>query len=223
MSSRVIVIVGTGTEVGKTHVGLVLLGAAMRRGVPLRGCKPVETGVTAGGDCDGTRLLGAGTPFHVQHPPLRYRASVAPPVAARLEGRRVELDEAISHARAVAATGPTLVETAGGLFSPLGDDATTCWDVACALDPACWILVAADRLGVLHELNATLGWARARGRAPDLVVLSPPERPDASTTTNAAEISALGMGSPVVVPRAPPHDPASDAVGALLLARAGCL
>jgi dethiobiotin synthetase len=85
-----------------------------------------------------------------------------------------------------------LVETAGGLFSPLAESLTN-WDVARSLEPARWLLVAPDALGVLHDVTATLGAAAARGRTPDLVVLSAAREPDASTGTNAGELQRLGL------------------------------
>ena len=86
----------------------------------------------------------------------------------------------------------SIVETAGGVFSPLSL-ATTNYDLACALEPAIWVLVGADALGVLHELSATLQAMRARGRMPEHVVLSAAREPDASTGSNANELSALGI------------------------------
>ena len=88
--------------------------------------------------------------------------------------------------------------------------------LARALDPAIWLLVGADALGVLHDVTATLGFARALGRPPDHVLLSASRSPDASTGTNAAELEALGIASRVFSARA--HDAASLAslVDALL-------
>jgi dethiobiotin synthetase len=88
-----------------------------------------------------------------------------------------------------------LVESAGGCFSPLHLGVTNA-DLAFALEPAVWILVAPDALGVLHDVSATLGVLSARRRLPDHVLLSAAREPDASTGTNAAELSALGIVTP---------------------------
>jgi hypothetical protein len=58
------------------------------------------------------------------------------------------------------------------------------------------VLVAADALGVIHDVTAALLAAKARGRVPDLVVLSAARAPDASTGSNAAELARL-----CIVPR----------------------
>jgi dethiobiotin synthetase len=91
-----------------------------------------------------------------------------------------------------------VIETAGGLFTPLAPGLTN-WELARALDPSIWVLVAPDSLGVLHDTTATLEAARARGRVPDFVVLSAARPADASTGTNAAELESLGIVTPVAV------------------------
>jgi dethiobiotin synthetase len=52
-----IVVVGTGTEVGKTHVTTALVRAAVRAGLQAVGLKPVESGVGTGAS-DASRLGG---------------------------------------------------------------------------------------------------------------------------------------------------------------------
>lgn len=92
----------------------------------------------------------------------------------------------------------SLVETAGGVFSPLNATATNL-SLAVSLEPAIWIVVAPDALGVLHDLTATLTAMRAKARMPDFVVLSAAREPDASTATNADELARLGIATPVAV------------------------
>jgi dethiobiotin synthetase len=97
----------------------------------------------------------------------------------------------------------TVIETAGGLFSPLGHGATN-FELMQALRPDAVILVAPDRLGVLHDLTTTLSLAASRGGPPLGVVLSAPARRDASTGSNATEMAALGIAYPLALfPRAP--------------------
>ncbi|HEX9298290.1 MAG TPA: dethiobiotin synthase, partial [Polyangiaceae bacterium] len=96
-----------------------------------------------------------------------------------------------------------------GLFTPLSEE-TTNLDLAIALRPCELLLVAPDRLGVLHDLTATLGLAAARGYRVSHVVLSSPAVPDLSTGFNAAELTRLGVARPLAVyPRADEHDAAT--------------
>ena len=71
-----------------------------------------------------------------------------------------------------------------------------------ALDPAIWLLVASDRLGVLHDVNSTLAAMQAKSAAPAALVLSAPGEPDASTGTNSHELRRLpGMPPIIELPR----------------------
>jgi len=112
----------------------------------------------------------------------------------------------------------SVVETAGAVFSPLSTTATNL-ELALALEPATWLLVATDSLGVLHDVSATLQAMRARSRAPDHLVLCAARAPDASTGTNAVELAALGIATPTAV-LARNDDRGLDALVALLVSSA---
>jgi dethiobiotin synthetase len=185
-----IVMLGTGTDVGKTYVTARLAEAmATRRRV--LALKPIESGVRAGSLGDAERIaLAAG--HEPKLSPWRFEPPVSPHLAARQAGQVLEVEQVARWVRAQEADcSPevTLVETAGGALSPFGAGVTNL-DLAVALAPALWILVAPDSLGVLHDVTATL---RALPRAPDGVVLSAARAPDASSGTNARELSLLGI------------------------------
>ena len=83
------------------------------------------------------------------------------------------------------------------------------------------LLVAPDRLGVLHELTATLGFAHASGARIDGVALSRPQTPDASTGTNAHELRDLNIAAPwATFPWASPEDSSTVAAAQEVLRRA---
>jgi dethiobiotin synthetase len=70
-----------------------------------------------------------------------------------------------------------------------------------AIEPSVTILVAPDRLGVLHDVTAC---------ARKVIVLSAPRTPDASTGTNAAELESLGIAHVIAsFPRALWDEPQS--------------
>jgi len=192
-----IVLVGTGTSVGKTWLGAALLRELSRRGVACVGLKPIESGVTDEAATDAA-ILGAAGSLRPGAPPFRFAPPISPHLAARQAGTSIPLDEPLRYVQSQESgsdgTAPRVVviETAGGLFSPLSETLVN-WDLARALDPSLWVLVAPDALGVLHDVTATLEAARARGRAPDEILLSASRTPDASTGTNAAELERLGV------------------------------
>lgn len=185
-----VVVLGTGTDVGKTYFTSQLASALASR-TSVLALKPVESGVAPGETGDaGAIALAAGHPPALS--PWRFARGVSPHLAAREQGVTlsppalaawVAREEARSHAAV------TLIETAGGAFSPLALGATNA-DLALALEPALWLLVAPDALGVLHDVTATL---RALPRAPDALVLCSARAADASTGSNAAELTRLGI------------------------------
>jgi dethiobiotin synthetase len=204
-SLKRIVVVGTGTEVGKTWLSAALLRVLAASGRSVLGLKPIESGLDGSAPGDADQLAQAAGR---QPPPAPYRFAepISPHLAASRAGRVIELAETLTYVQLQESSlagqpgAVCLIETAGGLFTPLAPGLTNL-DLALALEPARWLLVAPDALGVLHDLTATLTAALARGRAPDAIALSRSRAPDASTGTNAAEVARLGIAPrPYVFP-----------------------
>jgi 8-amino-7-oxononanoate synthase len=203
-ASRRWVVLGVGTGIGKTYVARALVELLAARGRAVAGLKPVESGVGADGALDAATLCRAS--LHVKHPnphPLYgLRDPVTPALAARREHVDIDLEKIRAWVDEAASAEPamplhTVIETAGGVFSPLSDGATNL-ELALALGAATWVLVASDRLGVLHDVSSTLEAMRARGVAPDYLVLSEPAQPDASTGTNATELRRHPAMLPII-------------------------
>jgi dethiobiotin synthetase len=183
-------------------------------GLDAVGLKPIESGVSPGqlGD-DAARLLEASrSPISGRRlrefapQPFAFTRPVSPHLAAREAGVEVDVLAAARwvdrHPAEV-----QVIETAGALLSPLSDHAVNL-DLVTALDPDALVLVAPDRLGVLHEVRSTL--VAQRALAPHLrepvVLLQPPAVADASTGTNARELERLGVARGVVTfPRCKPE------------------
>ena len=210
-----VIVLGCGTEVGKTRISVALLRELGRRNFPTMGLKPVESGLAPStghepppsSDAYALALASSLRPAR-PYPRYGFAAPVSPHLAARQSGTEIVLQQAVAWVtQSEVAMTPlvasaralwSIVETAGGVFSPLTIEAAN-FDLALALDPAIWVLVAADALGVLHEVSATLQAMRARGRMPDHLVLSGARTPDASTGSNAAELATLGIATPSAV------------------------
>lgn len=191
MRASLVVITGTGTDVGKTHVAAALLRRASSR-FKVCGFKPIESGVGGGAGADGEVLALAtvGSAFHVKPPasPYLFRRAVSPHLAAREEGRQVALEPVLAAVETLRRAVPhVVVELAGGLFSPLAP-ALLNIDLAIALAPTRIVLVALDRLGVLHDVGACTRAAGGTLGAPLGIVLNAPALPDASTRSNGAEL-----------------------------------
>jgi dethiobiotin synthetase len=210
MAARLVVVSGTGTGVGKTHLAEALLLTFGQRGLRAAGVKPVETGFDAGPASDEARLAKASS-FHVKHTGVRFTDPVSPHLAAREAGQTISLAALVAEVEAARTKADlVLAELAGGLFSPLSDTETNA-DLAKALRPDVLLIVAPDRLGVLHDLIATTRAAQAGSLAIDGGALVAPDRPDTSTGRNASEIARMRaislFGS---VRRAPVDDLARD-------------
>lgn len=206
-----IVILGTGTGVGKTYATAALARALSSvseyRVVAL---KPIETGVAArakrGGAPSPRTDAGAlerasNGPLLRPHPLYAFPEPISAHLAARRARARISLARLRNWASlAICDDMWQLVETAGGAFSPLSAR-TTNLDLAKALEPCIRVLVAPDALGVLHDVFTTVHAMEANGRAPDFLVLSQSRPSDASTGTNAAELARLGLPRPIAVVR----------------------
>lgn len=191
-----VVVLGTGTEIGKTYVSCLLAEAWNQSDGTTLAIKPVESGVRGVAE-DAARLSQVATLGDV--PCCALPEPISPHLAARNAGVSIELEDLLSfvevaESRLEGFSRPlSIVETAGGVFSPLSDNATN-FDLARALDPAVWVLVCPNALGVLHDVQAAL---RAMvQRLPDLLVFSESREPDESTVSNVQE--CIGVVLPQV-------------------------
>jgi dethiobiotin synthetase len=178
---RTFFITGTDTGVGKTVLTALLTQFLRQRGVDAAALKPVCSGGRADARvlhaaADKVLPLDAVNPWH-------FRAPLAPLLAARREGKHLRLSDVVAHVRALQKRFEVLlVEGAGGLLSPLGENFDS-RDLMAALG-ATPIVVAPNRLGAVNHVLLTLD-ALPRSAAAARVVLMSPRRPDAAARTNA--------------------------------------
>jgi dethiobiotin synthetase len=204
-------ITGTGTDLGKTFVAAGLIRAMRREGRAVEAVKPVVTGFdpAAVDESDPARLLRAmDRPVTAEEiariSPWRYGAALSPDMAARVEGRVLDVEAVIAFCRAAVAASPgtLLIEGVGGIMVPL-DERWTVLDWMAALGLPL-LLVAGSYLGTLsHTLTALEVLAR-RGLTVAAVVVSESE---ATTVPLGETLRTLGnflRDVPLVaVPRLP--------------------
>ena len=158
---RLAIVVGTGTEVGKTFVTAAALAVLRAEGVAVGARKPAQS--FAPDDPPGStdaEVLARATgedPHAVCLPSRWYEAALAPPMAADVLGRApftlVDLVEELTWPPGLALG---VVESAGGVRSPLTSDDGDAVSLAAALMVDTVILVADAGLGTLNGIRLTM-------------------------------------------------------------------
>ncbi|MGE0651961.1 MAG: dethiobiotin synthase [Alphaproteobacteria bacterium] len=159
--TKALFITATGTDIGKTLVACALAHQARTQGRAVRVLKPIATGFDEMniGETDTWNLLtAAGMPVTAETltfcTPWRFKAPLAPEMAARREGREVDFGAALAHCRAsIHPDHFTIIEGVGGTMVPLGARETV-RDLIAELEvPA--VLVTGSYLGAIsHALTA---------------------------------------------------------------------
>lgn len=199
MSGRVVVVTGTGTDIGKTVVTAALAAAATAAGRRVAAVKPAQTGVGPGepGDLAVVQALGgAATVLE----PVRLPEPLAPDTAARRAGVALPsvADTAARIGQLTVDHDVVLVEGAGGLLVRLDGDGGTIGDLALAVRsagvPVAVVVVVAAGLGTLNHTELTVEALRARALEPaGLVVGSWPPHPGLAERCNLADLARIGV------------------------------
>ena len=169
--------------------------ALMAAGIDVGVAKPVQSGAAADDAHGDAMLLRAAAEVEDapdQICPFAFEAPLAPLVAARLEGRLLELDVVAGAVESLAARHEVLlVEGAGGLLVPVGESWTIA-DLAVRLGLPL-VVVARAGLGTVNHTLLTVEAARRRGLHVAGVVLNG-RRPgsDRSVDTNPELIESYG-------------------------------
>lgn len=190
MRGRLIVVTGTGTGIGKTHIATALLRRAATS-AKVFGYKPIESGVDETVATDASRLEEASS-FHVQHAPkVQLRAGLSPHLAARREGASLDWRGVVEFVDGLRSSGAhVLIELPGGLFTPLAP-AFRNVEAVRSLVADVTLMLAPDRLGVLHDVGAALAGAAHLGATVSAIGLVMPEVTDASSGSNATELASF--------------------------------
>jgi dethiobiotin synthetase len=181
MNRTTFFIAGTDTGVGKTVLTALLARYWRERGVNVAALKPICSGGRDDARILHAALHGALTLDEVN--PWHFRASMAPLLAARQERKRVRLANVLAHVRRMQKRFDVLLlEGAGGLLSPLGENFDS-RDLIASLR-ATPIVVCPNRLGAINQILLTIEALPRNAAAKARVVLISPSRPDSSTGTN---------------------------------------
>jgi dethiobiotin synthetase len=163
-----IFITGTDTGVGKTMVACAILHRLCRANVRAVGMKPVAAGtVLSGGAAANSDVLalerhGSVSAAREIINPYCFDAPIAPHIAARFAGVRIDLDVIAGRYAALAGLADVVVvEGAGGFCVPI-DAASDMGHVAARLNTPV-VLVVGVRLGCLNHALLTAAAIRQHG------------------------------------------------------------
>ena len=194
----VLVITGTGTEVGKTVVTAAVAASALAVGRSVAVLKAAQTGVgpdEPGDAAEVERLAGPVTTAEL----ARFPEPLAPATAARRAGRTPVHPHEVAEAAAKLATEHDLglVEGAGGLLVRFDAAGGTLADAARLLS-APVLVVAPAGLGTLNTTELTARELRARGLdLAGIVIGSWPAAPDLAARCNLADLPDVA-GAPLL-------------------------
>jgi len=214
MSARGVFVTGTDTGVGKTVVACALASGLRDRGLDVGVMKPAETGVPDDGPLDARALraaAGVGDPLDLVCPQT-FALPAAPTVAARHEGRAVDLAAIDAAFAALRERHDWLVvEGAGGLRVPAADGLDMAGLAARLELPV--LLVARAALGTINHTLLTLEAIRASGlRLAGVVInhvdgpLSEADALNLRALTDAVIHDLVGVIPPLEGQELPPAD-----------------
>ena len=203
--SQRLVITGTDTNVGKTHVTCLIARLLRQQQFRVGVYKPVCSGaigwspdsaIDAGharwDDIERIKAVtGRDWPDEVICP-QRFLAPLAPPVAARREGRQVSFEQILDGVNPFSSSDLLLIEGAGGWLSPLTDEHSLA-DLAVKLQ-APVLIVARTGLGTINHTLLTIEAIRHRGLKVAGVIMNEatPHSFDLSSSSNSDEIRTRG-------------------------------
>ena len=195
----VLVVSGTGTEVGKTVVTAAVAALAASGGLRVAVVKPAQTGEPPGtsGDLEVIRRLSGVTQTHEL---ARFGDPLSPEAAARAAGRPpLDLAAAavfIKQLQADAGADLVLVEGAGGLLVRYDPAGGTIADLAAMLD-APVLVVTTPGLGTLNHTALTLEALSTRRLVPAGVVIGAwPAEPGLAERANLTDLAVIA-GQPL--------------------------
>lgn len=199
---RLVVVLGTGTEVGKTWVAARALEALRSLGRAVAARKPAQSADRDDPHATDADVLARATgedPQVVCPAHRRYEVAMAPPMAAEVLGRpSFTVAEVAAEITWPDGTDLGLVETAGGVLSPIAADGTSL-DLAGALAPDEVVLVADAGLGTVNGVRLSLAAIAAHPATVDRPVTVVLNRYDPSDQLHGRNAALLAQEGPDTV------------------------
>src|SRR5512140_1115855 len=204
-------VTSTGTDIGKTFVTAGLIGYLREAGQRVQALKPVVSGydssvVETSDPAVLLKALGRAVSADEieQIAPWRFRAPLAPDIAAAREGRSIDFDELVAFSRSAIDTTPGIlfIEGVGGIMVPL-DGRRTVLDWMASLDIPL-LLVVGGYLGAISHTLTALDVLAQRKLKIAAIVVSESERGTVELDDTVASIARFAKEIAVIgLPRLP--------------------
>lgn len=203
--SRIVIVTGTDTDVGKTISTAVVAAAYAARGLRVGVCKPAQTGLQPGEDGD---IQVVGLLSELPEDDLHEFVRLPEPLAPTTAGRRADttLPAVAEHAAALAELAADydvlLVEGAGGVLVGLDGDGRGLLEMAAELAglgfTPTFLVVTRVGLGTLNHTGLTCQKITGEGFAvAGLIVGSCPDDLDLASRCNLEELDQAA-GAPII-------------------------
>jgi dethiobiotin synthetase len=175
-------VTATGTDIGKSFVACGIIAELRRRGRRVAALKPLVSGYddARAAESDPGRLIAAlGRDLNPAElgriSPWRFRAPLAPDMAAKSEGKNIDFAALVEFCRdAIDRQDDLLIEGVGGVMSPISEKQTVLdWMVELEIPV---LLVSGSYLGAQSHALTALAALRGRRLALRAVVVN--ESPD---------------------------------------------
>ena len=160
-------ITGSDTDVGKTYIACELIRQLRNLDIKLETRKPVESGCSIDKSrelipADALKLQAANNNLETieRIAPYRFKAALAPPRAAALEGCHLQIADLLNACSLDDSNNTLIVEGAGGFYSPLAQNGLNA-DLASLLQLAV-IIVINDRIGAVNQALMTIQAVESR-------------------------------------------------------------
>jgi len=189
-------ITGSDTDVGKTYIACQIVKQLAQAGLVVETRKPAESGCEPGGNGELlTHDAAALQAANGNREPIerivgfRLRAALAPHRAARLENRKLYIEDLVDACGRDHPEHALLVEGAGGFYSPLAENGLNA-DLASALQLPV-IIVVSDRIGAVNQALMTVQAVESRQLRVAAIVLNQVETQADDRMDNAADLEPL--------------------------------
>ena len=206
-----IFVTGAGTDVGKTFVACGLVAELRRTGRAVAAFKPLVSGFDPAkpqASDPGALLTALGEPVSPANldriAPFRYRAALAPDMAAAAEGQHVDFDAVVAFSRRAATAAEfVVIEGVGGVMSPIAERHTVLDWIAALGIPA--LLVTGTYLGAQTHALTALAALQRRSIGVHAVVASETLGSTVDLSENIRSLARFTAPVPVVaIPRLTP-------------------